>query len=160
MTLRSKIQRSQFDILVDRKFKKMQDRDAARLKKAGILIARAAVLPFTLAELTKWLIGRSDLCAGAAWQCLYCKAWVVIEELELDHFHPLSRGGATTLDNLACCCHRCNQIKTELTGTEFCELMEFAGLNFVPAAVQILRLALQASGQAKRMRAERARSRR
>lgn len=30
---------------------------------------------------------------------------------ELDHIHPLSKGGTHTLDNVACACRKCNQIK-------------------------------------------------
>lgn len=32
---------------------------------------------------------------------------------ELDHITPLSKGGSHTLDNVACCCRQCNNIKSD-----------------------------------------------
>src|SRR5436305_11546482 len=39
------------------------------------------------------------------WQCVYCGS---TEELQIDHIIPVSRGGATTLDNLEVLCKHCN----------------------------------------------------
>jgi hypothetical protein len=142
---------SALEILIKRKFKKMHERSALRLKKAGIAPTRN-VLPFDLQDLIVYLRGRSDRAQMTAWECIYCKRWLVIEELELDHWEPLSRGGSDGLDNLVCTCHRCNQRKGSLTGVEYCALLEFVRLNFTPAGEQVLLVALGSAGQANRLR--------
>lgn len=34
-------------------------------------------------------------------------------ELTIDHFHPQTKGGTDTLENLLYCCYRCNQYKAD-----------------------------------------------
>lgn len=43
--------------------------------------------------------------------CFYCEA--PIENLTLDHFVPISRGGGTTLANSVACCLSCNASKQD-----------------------------------------------
>lgn len=144
--------RSELETLIIRKYKKMQERATTKaMRKVGI----AGVLDFNLSDLIVFLKGKSDCCKMEAWQCLYCKVWVVIQDLELDHFVPLARGGANTLDNLACSCHKCNQRKGALTGEEYARVLEFARLNLSPAAEQYLLTTLQGAGQTQRLRFER-----
>ncbi len=38
-------------------------------------------------------------------------------ELEIDHFHPVSRGGDDRLENLVYCCAACNRFKTSFWAT-------------------------------------------
>lgn len=49
----------------------------------------------------------------ARFACEYCGVTEVDAggELTIDHFHPRSKGGADTLDNLVYCCARCNSYK-------------------------------------------------
>lgn len=42
------------------------------------------------------------------YQCVECGA---TEDLEMDHEVPLSKGGATSFENLRVLCHTCNQRK-------------------------------------------------
>ena len=50
-------------------------------------------------------------------RCCYCGAK---EGLSLDHLTPISRGGRTTLGNVAVACRRCNSRKHKLSVEEFC----------------------------------------
>lgn len=47
--------------------------------------------------------------------CVYCKK----PGDETDHIVPYSKGGTTTVDNLVCACHKCNQDKGNRTAEEF-----------------------------------------
>lgn len=38
--------------------------------------------------------------------------------ITIDHIQPECRGGTDDLDNLAACCHKCNQLKRDMTLTE------------------------------------------
>ena len=43
-----------------------------------------------------------------AYRCVYCGSY---KDLTVDHIHPESKGGETTLLNLATCCRKCNTLK-------------------------------------------------
>jgi hypothetical protein len=45
--------------------------------------------------------------------CTYCRRRVSRESMTVDHFIPLSRGGADDPDNWRLCCHNCNQLKAD-----------------------------------------------
>lgn len=59
------------------------------------------------------------------WFCKFClsplKRW---EDVSLDHYIPLSRGGATAPENLVVCCKHCNRRKGEMTGDRYLDLLE------------------------------------
>ncbi len=44
-------------------------------------------------------------------RCLYCGVKVTIDEMEADHFVPISKGGDDTRDNIVCSCKFCNRSK-------------------------------------------------
>lgn len=46
--------------------------------------------------------------------CIYCGN----HGSTIDHLQPASRGGGNTWDNLAACCHSCNNIKADRTPEE------------------------------------------
>lgn len=56
---------------------------------------------------------RSAVIQRAGERCEYCllTSRIQVGGFELDHIHPLSRGGPTTLDNLAFACPVCNGCK-------------------------------------------------
>lgn len=51
-------------------------------------------------------------------RCQYCRKVFTQSELNLDHVVPLSRGGASTWDNVVCACVACNSRKGNRTPTE------------------------------------------
>lgn len=55
--------------------------------------------------------------ARAEGRCEYCQSWVAYatQSFDVDHILPVSRGGQSTLDNLAYACSGCNQHKSNHT---------------------------------------------
>jgi len=67
---------------------------------------------------------RRNIYARDEGRCQYCGRRFPTSELTLDHVVPRSRGGASTWENLVCCCVRCNMRKGG-------RLPEEAGLRLV-----------------------------
>lgn len=51
---------------------------------------------------------RRNLFARDGNQCQYCGRVLSLSQLSFDHVIPKSRGGATSWDNVVCCCLTCN----------------------------------------------------
>lgn len=51
--------------------------------------------------------------------CPYCGATLNRRNRELDHIHPLSQGGTSTIDNVQIICKNCNRAKGEQDESEF-----------------------------------------
>ncbi|MFR9675848.1 RNA-guided endonuclease IscB [Streptomyces sp. TR02-1] len=62
-------------------------------------------------EVREYLLAKWDRC------CAYCQASGV--PLNIDHVHPVSRGGTNRVSNLVVSCVPCNQAKTNRPVTEF-----------------------------------------
>lgn len=52
-------------------------------------------------------------------RCVYCKAEVTVDDYQVDHKIPKSRGGTHRWENLATACFTCNGAKGPLTQEEF-----------------------------------------
>ena len=61
------------------------------------------------------LVLRDQVRHRAAYACEYCgtSETEAGAELTIDHFHPASKGGADSFDNLVYCCSRCNAYKLD-----------------------------------------------
>jgi Restriction endonuclease len=57
-------------------------------------------------------------------ECQYCKGGSKDKILEIDHIHPKSKGGGNRPANLILSCHKCNQLKSNLTLAEW--------MSFIP----------------------------
>lgn len=63
-----------------------------------------------------------DVFTAAEWSCYLCgkstpkslRGTYDNRAPELDHIIPLSKGGTHTMDNVACACRKCNQIKGDI----------------------------------------------
>lgn len=64
-----------------------------------------------------WSALRDQVFSRDGYQCVYCGEKE--ERLECDHVFPLSRGGVSTLDNLATSCKPCNRSKGAKTIDEW-----------------------------------------
>lgn len=57
-------------------------------------------------------------------KCWYCQIpFTSFKEVELDHIVPASRGGATTITNLAIACKPCNRAKGNMELSDFLKWM-------------------------------------
>lgn len=76
---------------------------------------------------------RRNIIARDHHTCIYCNKKFAIEDLQLEHIIPKSRGGKTTWENTATACVKCNQKKADKTPKE-------AGmkLNWKPAKPKYL----------------------
>lgn len=61
---------------------------------------------------------RRNIIARDNQTCIYCNKKFSIEDLQLEHIIPRSRGGKTTWTNTATACHKCNQKKANRTPKE------------------------------------------
>lgn len=52
-------------------------------------------------------------------RCYLCGDKVRYSDVTIDHILPLAKGGINDIDNLACCCRKCNMMKGSLTMKEF-----------------------------------------
>lgn len=75
----------------------------SKLARMGRVIRRLQV------ESGEWAAIRSSVYARDDYTCRYCGSRGV--ELECDHVVPVSKGGATTLENLVTACRPCNRSK-------------------------------------------------
>ena len=55
--------------------------------------------------------------------CGICGNFVPPNEMTIDHIIPISKGGTYDLDNLQCCCKKCNQIKADILPEDFLDKM-------------------------------------
>ena len=51
--------------------------------------------------------------------CWYCGIVLNTNTYQIDHIHPVCKGGTNDLDNLAPACRRCNRLKRQLSLTTF-----------------------------------------
>jgi 5-methylcytosine-specific restriction endonuclease McrA len=67
---------------------------------------------------TSLRFNRRNLFARDGHRCQYCGNSPPSQQLSLDHVIPRSRGGATSWENVVCCCVRCNTRKGGRTPQE------------------------------------------
>lgn len=82
-------------------------------------------LPFNLKEYRDDILSVMDGKEDGATECRYCRKFVTVEDLAVDHAKPLSRGGSPGLENLDYTCRPCNNRKGELEIDEFKKLLAF-----------------------------------
>lgn len=63
-----------------------------------------------------------DLCEAVEHCCYYCG--VQTDNLTVDHYIPLSRGGTNWIENIVPACPACNYSKQDRTGEEYLILLE------------------------------------
>jgi 5-methylcytosine-specific restriction endonuclease McrA len=51
--------------------------------------------------------------------CGYCKTFVGIEAISMDHRKPFCKGGDNTAENVIPCCLKCNRLKWQLPEETF-----------------------------------------
>jgi hypothetical protein len=78
--------------------------------------------------------------------CRWCKLPISFADLQLDHLHPIARGGRFALWNTTCACSRCNQLRGLLTEGETEHLWEFLA-DLHPIAREDIERRLLAGGR-------------
>ena len=91
-------------------------------RRKGMLRQPAVPIPFTEAELLRWIYFQPTIAPGVM-ECRYCKCWLTALDVSPDHYIPLSRGGGLGLDNLVPCCKPCNAYKGAITGSGYMILL-------------------------------------
>lgn len=61
---------------------------------------------------------RKNIIIRDNYRCIYCNKKFPIENLQLEHLIPRSRGGKTTWENTATACYKCNSKKSNRTPEE------------------------------------------
>lgn len=51
--------------------------------------------------------------------CAYCGVEIEFKDMQVDHIHPLRKGGKDELENMICACRSCNHYKSTLTIEQF-----------------------------------------
>lgn len=67
---------------------------------------------------------RAEIAADQRYMCMYCGVGLTTANLQIDHMHPVSRGGSNDYANLQALCRRCNVRKGNHTDREFRERYE------------------------------------
>ena len=62
---------------------------------------------------------RKRVMSRQQWRCMYCGGRRKTENFEIDHIHPVSRGGSNQESNLQALCGPCNARKGAATDEEF-----------------------------------------
>jgi hypothetical protein len=63
-------------------------------------------------------------------KCTYCNRNLDFKTWELDHVHPLSKGGLNVTTNITPSCKRCNRMKSNLELMDFIHTCKLISLNF------------------------------
>lgn len=86
---------------------------------------KGRILPKTLKSkiMKRQKSNRQLLWEEATGHCIYCGHPVKLEEMEVDHIEPLSRGGSNGMENKVCSCPQCNAAKGGQTLEEFLDGM-------------------------------------
>ncbi len=117
-------------------------------KRNGQLREPGMTVPFSAAELHSWVMAEVGIYASP---CPFCGTPIDALSLSLDHDVPASRGGSLVLDNLVCCCLKCNKLKGSLTGDEFRGFMLYVR-DLAPAAQSDILTRLNAGAMGMRLR--------
>lgn len=95
---------------------------------AGRVTRSAQIMPFTQMELAGWLLLQLGNDRAGAVQCAYCREWMNIETLTIDHKIPKATpwNGSLAFENMCCCCSTCNSRKSRMSEYGFRKLIEFS----------------------------------
>lgn len=90
-------------------------------------------LTFSLETFRDWTYNALGYNYDGAIRCRYCNGIFALEDCNLDHEKPLSRGGSESIDNLRWICKDDNLAKGPMTPNEYEEFLSFldAKLPFV-----------------------------
>jgi 5-methylcytosine-specific restriction endonuclease McrA len=61
---------------------------------------------------------------STATSCHWCASPITPSTMEIDHYHPLSRGGLHVASNLVASCARCNRQRRDMTADEYAKWKE------------------------------------
>ena len=60
-----------------------------------------------------------DLVASSNGECYWCESSIEEDDMHLDHYYPLSKGGSNNIDNIVVSCSHCNLSKGDKDPEEF-----------------------------------------
>lgn len=95
------------------------------MKNRPVIVNRGG-LPFSREQFEQWML--DELFKGnpdQAISCVYCKRWINVGNVWIDHFIAVARGGNLGFDNLRPCCQQCNVLKGKLSPAAFDATRDF-----------------------------------
>ena len=73
------------------------------------------------------LENKKELLRRSSNTCVYCSCELTLENMTVDHIKPKSEGGSNMLYNMAACCYKCNNLKSDMDHKMFIELIKEDG---------------------------------
>ena len=95
----------------------LPERPVIRLTAGRVLGVPSVVVLGAFAGLPRHEVRftRRNVFQRDGYRCQYCGIGKPLRELNIDHVHPVSLGGASTWENVVCCCIPCNRRKGNKT---------------------------------------------
>lgn len=86
---------------------------------------------------SKKLENKKQLLKRSSNMCVYCSCDLTLDTMTIDHIIPKSGGGPNMLYNMAACCYKCNNLKSNMDHKLFIELMaEDDGINKIQEIIK------------------------
>lgn len=86
---------------------------------------------------SKKLENKKELLRRSSNTCIYCSCELTLESMTIDHIKPRSEGGSNMLYNMAACCYKCNNLKSNVDHKLFIEMIrEDGGIEKIQAIVR------------------------
>ena len=143
--IQSELLKSQFEVLAKKKAATFRSHCLTRADKHGI---DRALVPMPR-EFEQWLLtyqNKAETLRGRFYlRCEYTGELVKLDDIQIDHKTPVSRGGSFAVDNLAITSGQVNQWKGELIDNEFSSLLELLN-QFEPVAKKNVLSRLRSGG--------------
>lgn len=103
----------------------VRKQEAAQAKERRRIryLERSPAIRSAAKSLKQVLIGEQAKDDGIV-ECFYCSCAVAIDQVHIEHKHPVSRGGSNKRSNLVLSCSRCNLRKGRKTHHEFIKTLK------------------------------------
>ena len=95
----------------------------AKASRIRSVLKRRAGAVCSMEQLAAWLLGEAQDKVKLVWRCKYCRDFLKLNQITVDHLMPVSLGGSNRLDNLGVACRKCNERKGPISAEFFERLL-------------------------------------